>query len=214
MFIKFVTSVILLATALTAHSTPIRAYFAGQIDTVVNIGSPVYPDLAFPSYAPVRTGERVSGWVEMDWDWAHNPIPSYPGIYNDGLTYKFFIGDGSKSIWTLTKQNEVDVFSDTGVGLPEGFYDMVPQYSGFLYDFLLDELAFSFTESGGNFVVNNVFDFQDYSWDFYGSFMFTEEFVMIPEPSLLFLMLIALAFLLIVRAKTGKQMQYRSQFNI
>jgi hypothetical protein len=205
MLIKFVISVILLATALTAHSTPIRAYFAGQIDTVVYTGN--------ITSAPVRTGERISGWVEMDWDWAYNPLPSNPNFYNDGLTYKFFIGDGSKSIWTLTKQNMVQVFSDTGVGLPEGFYDMVPQHSGFWSNIMVDDLSFGFTESGGTFAINNVLYFQGNAWDFYGSFLFTEEFVMIPEPSLLFLMLIALAFLLIVRSKTEK-MQCHGQWSI
>ena len=34
MFVRFAISVLLLVTAVTAHSAPIRVYFAGQIDTI------------------------------------------------------------------------------------------------------------------------------------------------------------------------------------
>jgi hypothetical protein len=204
MFIKLVISVVLLATALTAHSTPIRAYFFGQIDAI-----DFYDDIDTKS-VPFRTGEKISGWAEIDWGKVYEPIESDPPIYVDGVSYKLFIG-GSKSVWKLENHGSLELWSDNfGVGLPRGFYDNTPQDSGLWPNTFIDDTSFVFNEVGGRFSFYHVVDASGGYYDINGTFLFTEEFVVVPESSSLFLLLIALVFLLIVRSKTSKQIQHHS----
>jgi hypothetical protein len=197
MFIRLLLSILLLTTSLTTQAIPIRAYFAGQIDSISMYEVPDTKSI------PFRVGEKISGWIEMDWDKAYDPYePSRetPSFYVGGVSYELFLGDGSRSVWTLEDYATIEVSTRIlGNGLPEYFYDQVPRSTGLIPRAWVDDASFGFSETSGTFAFNNVTDLFGGVYDVYGSFLFTDHPVPVSEPSPLSTLSIALFALLMVR---------------
>lgn len=192
MFVRFAISVLLLVTAVTAHSAPIRAYFAGQIDTIN------FNDVTDRNSVPFHVGEKISGWVEMNWDEAY---PVYENIYEGGISYKVFIGNPSRSVWNHESSWRELYVEEFGVGLPRYFSDNGPLDEGITPNSWIDDAYFRFNDLGGGFTFDHVIHTDGGAYEVYGSFLFTDKFIMVPESSSVFLILIGLLFLSVARLK-------------
>ncbi len=195
MLTRCLISIVLFVISVTAHSAPIRFYFAGQIDSIST-----YEVIDIQSL-PLRAGEKVSGWAEMNWDEAYPVSPTVEDVYGGGFTYQIFIGDGSRSVWNLGTSWREIYADEFGEGLPRSVFDNGPVDEGIYPDSWIDDAYLSFNEVGGRFTFDHVVHAVGGTYDVYGSFLFTDGPVPVPEPSPLLVMLTALASLLIARKK-------------
>ena len=148
---------------------------------------------------PFHVGEKISGWVEVDWDEVY---PVYENIYEGLFSYKVFIGNASKSVLN-NENNSVELYArEFGVGLPTNVFDNAPWDEGISPYSWIDDVYLHFNDLGGGFTFDHVIHVAGGRYDVHGSFLFTDEFIMVPESSSAFLILIGLTFLSITRLKS------------
>lgn len=187
MFIRIAISFLLLALSLTANSSPIRYYFEGEIQVDYGVG--------MPKPALFRDGELVRGWVDMDWDQVRESDDPNSNSYVGGLFYKLFFGDDGGRVVSGGGHDMLYISVDNFEGLPNSFYDNypVPPTTNILN--WIDDTFFQFDSTGGEFYLFYVMDWVNNGYDVKGSFNFTDEFIIVPEPSPAIILLLGLALI-------------------
>lgn len=206
MRIRCLIFIILLITSMAAHSAPIRLYFAGQIDSISTY------EVIDATSIPFRIGEHISGWAEMNWDEAYPVSPTVENVYDGGFTYKIFIGDGSRSVWSYGASWSEIYAEEFGVGLPKTVFDNGPIDAGIWPDSWIDDAYIGFNNVGGRFTFDHIIHAIGGTYDVRGSFLFTDGPVPVNEPLSIFLLLFALTILVMARVKQFRLFRFENSF--